>query len=185
MKDKMQEKEQNQEKNQRIEEIIRTYGDEILRLLYLYVKDLDTAKDLFQDTFVKVHMGLKDFRSESNIKTWITRIAINTAKDYLKSAWNRKVSTLSEYDTESEIDIRDENTRVEETVVNKDIRKNVRDAVLELKEEYKEVITCVYFLEMSIETTANQLSIPPGTVKSRLSRARSALKEILERRGLQ
>ena len=178
MKDKMQEKEQNQEKNQLIEEIIRTYGDEILRLLYLYVKDLDTAKDLFQDTFVKVHMGLKDFRSESNIKTWITRIAINTAKDYLKSAWNRKVSTLSEYDTESEIDIRDENTRVEETVVNKDIRKNVRD-------EYKEVITCVYFLEMSIETTANQLSIPPGTVKSRLSRARSALKEILERRGLQ
>lgn len=184
MKDNMQEQEQYQDNNQRIEEIIRTCGDEILRLLYLYVKDLDTAKDLFQDTFVKVHMGLKDFRSESNIKTWITRIAINTAKDYLKSAWNRRVSTLSEYDTECEVDIKDESPQVEETVIKKDTKKRVREAVLELKEEYREVITCVYFLEMSVETTANHLSIPPGTVKSRLSRARSALKEILERRGL-
>lgn len=172
-----------QEQNMQTENLIRTYGDEILRLIYLYVKDLDVAKDLFQDTFVKVHLKLKDFRNDSNIKTWITRIAINTAKDYLKSAWNQKVSNLSEYDTESEVDIVDTSPQVEEVVLAKEKKHQVREAVMQLKEEYKDVVTCVYFLEMSVEDTAKQLSIPSGTVKSRLSRARAALREILERRG--
>lgn len=166
------------------EYLIRTYGDEILRLLYLYVKDLDTAKDLFQDTFVKVHLRIKDFRNDSNIKTWITRIAINTAKDYLKSAWNQKVGSISEDENEAPIDIVDKSPQVEETVIAKDTRKQVRQAVMDLKEEYKDVVTCVYFQDMSVDDTAKYLSIPPGTVKSRLSRARTALREILERRGI-
>ena len=173
-----------QEQNAQTENLIRTYGDEILRLLYLYVKDLDVAKDLFQDTFVKVHLRIKDFRNDSNIKTWITRIAINTAKDYLKSAWNQKVSNLSEFDTESPVDIADTSPQVEETVLAKERKHLVRQAVMELKDEYKDVVTCVYFLDMSVDDTAKQLFIPPGTVKSRLSRARAALRDILERRGI-
>ena len=173
-----------QEQNAQTENLIRTYGDEILRLLYLYVKDVEAAKDLFQDTFVKVHLRLKDFRNESNIKTWITRIAINTAKDYLKSAWNTKVGSVAEYDSEHEIEIVDKSPGVEEAVVKKDTAKAVRHAVMELKEEYRDVVVCMYFLQMSVDETARELSVPPGTVKSRLSRARAALKEILERRGL-
>lgn len=173
-----------QEQNIQTENLIRTYGDEILRLLYLYVKDLDIAKDLFQDTFVKVHLRIKDFRNDSNIKTWITRIAINTAKDYLKSAWNQKVDNISEYEDETKVDIVDKSPQVEEMVLAKEKKQQVRHAVMELKEEYKDVVTCVYFLDMSVDDTAKQLSIPPGTVKSRLSRARAALREILERRGV-
>lgn len=173
-----------QEQNIQTENLIRTYGDEILRLLYLYVKDLDIAKDLFQDTFVKVHLRIKDFRNDSNIKTWITRIAINTAKDYLKSAWNQKVDNLSEYEDETKVDIVDKSPQVEEMVLAKEKKQQVRQAVMELKEEYKDVVTCVYFLDMSVDDTAKHLSIPPGTVKSRLSRARAALREVLERRGI-
>ena len=173
-----------QEQNAQTENLIRTYGDEILRLLYLYVKDLDIAKDLFQDTFVKVHLRLKDFRNDSNIKTWITRIAINTAKDYLKSAWNQKVSGISEDEEKNQMDIVDTSPQIEDTVIAKERRQTVRQAVMELKEEYKDVVTCVYFLDMSVDDASKHLGIPPGTVKSRLSRARGVLREILERRGI-
>ena len=55
---------------------------------------------------------------------------------------------------------------------------------MEIKEEYRDVVVCMYFVEMRVDETVRELAVPPGTVKSRLSRARAALKEILERRGL-
>ncbi|HCM12115.1 MAG TPA: hypothetical protein DHW85_02920, partial [Lachnospiraceae bacterium] len=80
-----------------IENLIRQYGNDVLRTAYMYVKDSHTAEDIFQEVFIKVNQKLSTFEGNSSIKTWIIRITINTCKDYLKSAWNRRVIPMMEY----------------------------------------------------------------------------------------
>ena len=80
-----------------IETLMRQYGNDVLRTAYMYVKDVHTAEDIFQDVFIKVNQKLSTFEGNSSIKTWIIRITINTCKDYLKSAWNRRVVPMMEY----------------------------------------------------------------------------------------
>lgn len=160
-----------------IETLMRQYGNDVLRTAYMYVKDIHTAEDIFQDVFIKVNQKLETFEGNSSIKTWIIRITINTCKDYLKSAWNRRVVPMMEYQEDaivSETDYDD--------VEKKDTREWIKKTVLSLPAKYKDVVLCVYFQEMTITETAQALNIAEGTAKSRLSRARLKLKSMLEGR---
>lgn len=160
-----------------IETLIRQYGNDVLRTAYMYVRDMNLAEDIFQDVFIKVNQKLHTFEGNASIKTWIIRITINTCKDYLKSAWNKRVVPMMEYQEDmiiSETDYDD--------VEKKDTRELIRKSVLSLPDKYKDVVLCVYFQDMTITETANALQIAEGTAKSRLSRARQRLKSVLEGR---
>ncbi len=160
-----------------IETLMRQYGNDVLRTAYMYVKDIHTAEDIFQDVFIKVNQKLSTFEGNSSIKTWIIRITINTCKDYLKSAWNRRVVPMMEYQEDaivSETDYDD--------VEKQDTKELIKKSVLSLPAKYKDVVLCVYFQEMTIMDAAQVLNIAEGTAKSRLSRARQRLKSILEGR---
>jgi RNA polymerase sigma-70 factor (ECF subfamily) len=160
-----------------IETLMRQYGNDVLRTAYMYVKDIHTAEDIFQDVFIKVNQKLSTFEGNSSIKTWIIRITINTCKDYLKSAWNRRVVPMMEYQEDaivSETDYDD--------VEKQDTKELIKKSVLSLPAKYKDVVLCVYFQEMTIMEAAQVLNIAEGTAKSRLSRARQRLKSILEGR---
>ncbi len=160
-----------------IESLMRQYGNDVLRMAYMYVKDIHTAEDIFQDVFIKVNQKLATFKGNSSIKTWIIRITINTCKDYLKSAWNRRVVPMMEYQEEaivSEMDYDD--------VEKQDTKELIKNTVLSLPAKYKEVVLCIYFQEMTITEAAHILNIAEGTAKSRLSRARMKLKSMLEGR---
>lgn len=65
-----------------IEALIREYGNDVLRTAYMYVKDIHTAEDIFQEVFIKVNQKLSTFEGNSSIKTWIIRITINACKDF-------------------------------------------------------------------------------------------------------
>ncbi|WP_167955338.1 sigma-70 family RNA polymerase sigma factor [Anaerosporobacter faecicola] len=160
-----------------LEVLMRTYGNDVLRTAYLYVKDLHLAEDIFQEVFIKVSLHYGQFRGDCSIKTWLLQITINTCKDYLKSAWNQRVEPTEEFQTQQFME--EGYDRIEK----KEDQKVVKKAVMDLPNKYKEVILCVYYQEMSIEETAVALQIAAGTVKSRLSRARQKMKELLERRG--
>jgi len=160
-----------------IETLMREYGNDVLRTAYSYVKDKFTAEDIFQEVFIKVYKNLDNFREESGIKTWLIRITINTCKDYLKSAYNRKVVPMMEFKEES-ITSEDDFEEVE----NRDRDRFVKETVMTLPEGYREVLLCVYYHEMSVAETAESLGIAEGTVKSRLSRAREIMKNKLEGR---
>ncbi len=162
-----------------LESLMRTYGNDVLRTAYMYVKDVHTAEDIFQEVFIKVNSNLHNFQGNSSIKTWIIRIAINTCKDYLKSAYSRRIVPMEEF-MEDSITAEDSYADIErqETI------QSVKDAVMELPEHYKDVIMCVYFQEMSMDQAAQMLDLPVGTIKSRLARAKEKLKEIMERRLL-
>lgn len=167
----------NQSSGPGLEELMRTYGNDVLRMAYLYVKDIHTAEDMFQEVFIKVNKNLEQFRGESDIKTWLMRITINTCKDYLKSAYHTKVVPMTEYEEDS-LEAEDDFEKLEQA----EKAKTVREAVMELPEKYRDVVICIYFNNMSVEATAKELNMQPGTVKSRLSRAREKLKPVLERR---
>lgn len=160
-----------------LESLMRTYGNEVLRTAYLYVKDIHAAEDIFQDVFLKVNMKLDTFREESSIKTWLIRITINVCKDYLKSAYQRKIVTMEEF-MEDSITAQDDYEQIER----KETCETVKEAVMQLPEHYRAVILCVYYQEMSMEEAAKVLDLPVGTVKSRLARAKSQLKETVEGR---
>ena len=160
-----------------IETLMREHGNDVLRTAYAYVKDKHTAEDIFQEVFIKVFKNLDSFRDESDIKTWIIRITINTSKDYLKSAYSRKVVPMMEF-KEDMITSDDDFEEIE----NRDRDEMIRKMVMSLPEQYREVILCVYYHDMSVADTAKSLDIAEGTVKSRLSRAREMMKNKLEGR---
>lgn len=160
-----------------IENLIREYGNDVLRTAYMYVKNIHTAEDIFQDVFIKVNQKLSTFEGNSSIKTWIIRITINTAKDFLKSAYNRRVVPMMEYQENGLVSDSDY-----ENVENKDTNDMIMEAVLSLPDKYKDVIISVYYNDMTIAEVASYLALPEGTVKSRLSRGRQRLKSALEGR---
>lgn len=162
-----------------LETLMRTFGNDVLRTAYMYVKDIHTAEDIFQEVFIKVNKNLHTFQGNSSVKTWLIRITINTCKDYLKSAYHRHTVPMDEF-VEDNISTEDDFNNIErqETI------QSVKEAVMELPDHYKDVVMCVYFQEMSMEQASQMLEVPVGTIKSRLTRAKEKLKEILERRLL-
>ncbi|MDD5934305.1 MAG: sigma-70 family RNA polymerase sigma factor [Clostridiales bacterium] len=162
-----------------LETLMRTFGNDVLRTAYMYVKDIHTAEDIFQDVFLKANNSLHTFQGNSSVKTWLIRITINTCKDYLKSAYHRHTVPMDEF-VEDNISTEDDFSKVER----QETQQSVKEAVMALPEHYKDVIMCVYFQEMTMDQASQMLGIPVGTIKSRLTRAKEKLKEILERRLL-
>ncbi|TAH73834.1 MAG: sigma-70 family RNA polymerase sigma factor [Anaerolineaceae bacterium] len=160
-----------------IETLIREYGNDVLRTAYMYVKDIHTAEDIFQEVFIKVNQKLSTFEGNSSIKTWIIRITINACKDYLKSAYNRRVVPMMEYQEDAIVSESDY-----DEVEKQDTNHMIKETVLSLPAKYRDVVLCVYFQEMTIAEAAQTLNIAEGTAKSRLSRARHKLKDMLEGR---
>ena len=160
-----------------LETLMREYGNDVLRTAFMYVKDNHLSEDIFQDVFLKVNQKLSTFQGSSSIKTWIISITINTCKDYLKSAWKRRVVPITEFH-ENTIAGKNDYTAVEQQDENQLIRK----VVMELPEKYKDIILCVYFQEMTISEAAALLKIAEGTAKSRLFRAKEKMKVCLEGR---
>lgn len=160
-----------------IEGLMNSFGNDVLRTAYMYVKDMHTAEDIFQEVFIKVYNNLHTFEGNSNIKTWIMRITINTCKDFFKSAYHRRIVPMEEFVGDAIVSETDfDRLEREETA------HAVKEAVMELPERYREVIFCVYYQELSMDQTAEALGIPSGTVKSRLARGKDKLKELMEGR---
>lgn len=160
-----------------IETLVREYGNDVLRTAYMYVKDCHLAEDIFQDVFIKVNQKLTNFQGNSSIKTWIISITINTCKDYLKSAWKRRVIPITEFH-ENTIVGKNDYTAVEQ----RDEKQLIRQTVMMLPDKYKDIVLCVYFHDMTISEAAAVLKIAEGTAKSRLFRAKEKMKLCLEGR---
>ncbi len=160
-----------------LEELMREYGNDVLRMAYLYVKDIHTAEDIFQEVFLKVNQKLDTYEGRSSVKTWLLSITMNTCKDFLKSAYQKRVVPMFDYLEEGEGG-EDNFDRIEQ----RETARTVREAVQELPQPCRDVVICVYFREMGMEETARELGIGTGTVKSRLYRAKEKLRQGLERR---
>ncbi len=155
-----------------IERLMNQYGNDVLRMSYIYLKDQQLAEDAFQEVFMKVFKKFDSFRFESSEKTWIIKITINVCKDMLKNNWLKKVNL---YDTD-EIFNDDENINVVEHEIDK---SELYHQVMTLPEKYQEVIILYYYQGFNVNEIASILNTTIGNVSSLLSRARVHLKKIL------
>ncbi len=151
-----------------INRLISIYGDTIFRLCYLYVKDYQIAEDIVQEVFVKVYRNYNKFKHNSDEKTWITKIAINTCKTYLKGSWVKRVILKEEI----------ENTFIEDVekrFIYQDEKAQLLLAVLEMDSRYKDIIILYYYNDLTISEISRILGISENTVKTRMVRGRKKL----------
>lgn len=158
-----------------IERLIHSYGNEVLKIAYIYLKDKHLAEDIFQEVFVKVYKNYGKFRGKSSEKTWILTITINTCKDALRSSWFKKVFMFTGAEKHT-IDDLPSAEALEDNVIKQMQHKQLLTHIMNLPSKYKEIILLYYYEHMSTFEISKILKIPEGTVRSRLFRAREILK---------
>lgn len=160
--------------------IVEKYEKLIFTICYQFVKDYQEAQNLTQETFISAYTHIDSCNMDS-IKPWLSRIATNKAKDYLKSAYNRRVVLNSE-DNNDDMAINNEKTP-ETLYISKEGMESIRDKILRLKEPYHKV-SVMYFLEdKSIVEISEVLKRPKKTVQTQIFRAKNILKEYINKEG--
>lgn len=162
-----------------IERLVLSYGDDVLRLATVILGAKELAEDVYQETFLRVCKAWTNFRGDSSEKTWITGIAVNVCRDFMRSAWKRRVTVSDEIvelvpDTYS---INEMDRRAE--------KDDMMKVLAGLSADHREAIVLYYYHDLDIRQIALALGIPEGTVKSRLHKARTKLAALLggESRG--
>ncbi|QQZ09881.1 sigma-70 family RNA polymerase sigma factor [Heyndrickxia vini] len=159
-----------------LDEIMKQYGQEILQLTYSYVKNRTVAEDLTQEIFVKCYRSLHTYNQRAKLRTWLWRIAINHCKDYLRSWYNKHV-VVTEHESET---IGTSKETVEQAVIKMDEDEKLAYEVMNLPDNYREIIYLFYFEEMRLKDIAEVTGVNENTLKSRLKRAKELLKVRLE-----
>ena len=164
--------------------LVEKYQRKLARLLSRLVRDPGEVEDVTQEAFIKAYRALPSFRGDSAFYTWLYRIGINTAKNYLV-AMGRRAPTSTEVEAEEaegqeggEL-LRDINTP-ESLLLTKEIGNTVNAAIESLPEELRSAIQLRELEGMSYEEIAKLMDCPIGTVRSRIFRAREAIAERLK-----
>ena len=171
------------------EEIYSAFHPKILRYLARMVGEQD-AEDLTQDVFVKAYRGLENFRGESQLSTWLYRIATNAAMDKLRSSSFQRIAQLRPSDDSIEGDqaggvdravlVKEEKHLVEKQLIREEMNDCIRGYVEKLPETYRAVLVLSEYEGLKNNEIAEILGVTLDTVKIRLHRARAKLKEELE-----
>jgi len=152
--------------------LVKKYYEDIKRVAFAGTRDIYDAEDITQTAFMKLFNTSEIFEDDENIKMWLIRIAINEYKSLWRSPWKSKVDYyIPDRKTEG---CRDED------------RTRVMEAVLKLKQKYREVIHLFYYEDYTAKEIGEMLGISENTVFKRLQRAREKLKDsILQKEALE
>jgi RNA polymerase sigma-70 factor (ECF subfamily) len=156
------------------ERLVEKYLPRIFNLVYFRVEDYEEARDLTQEIFLKAFKSYSSFRGDSSPYTWLYRIALNHTSNYLKKKGRMKNVSLEEMveKNPSSLGVVSEERFLDE--------EKVREKVMALPHQYRDVIVLFYFDQMKVEEISELLGIAPGTVKSRLARGRQILSQWLK-----
>ncbi len=157
------------DRNQRLEQLVDRYQEQVMRMCFLYLCDKTLAEDAMQETFLKVYRALDTFRGEASEKTWIMRIAIRTCYDMNHSGWFRVFNRSVTPDMVPETAVPFEESDDE-----------LMNAVIRLPIRLREVILLYYYQHMNVNETAEALGISQSSVSGRLKRGRERLKAMME-----
>jgi len=163
--------------------LVAKYQRKLFRLLSRLIRDQAEIEDVAQEAFIKAYRALPNFRGESAPYTWLYRIAINTAKNYLV-AQGRRAPTRTETGIEDAENFDDgDSLRTEDTpermLLSKQVAEAVNRAIERLPEDLRTAIVLRELEGLSYEEIAESMNCPIGTVRSRIFRAREAVAEEL------
>src|SRR6186997_3620440 len=163
--------------------LVEKYQRKLARLLSRLIRDPGEVEDVTQEAFIKAYRALPSFRGDSAFYTWLYRIGINTAKNYLV-AMGRRAPTTTSFDNEEAEgfeegeQLRDINTP-ESLLLSNEIAETVNSTIEQLPEELRRAIQMREIDGKSYEEIAQEMKCPIGTVRSRIFRAREAIAEQL------
>lgn len=172
---------------QAFNQLIAQYQKQVFNIAYGMLSDYEDASDASQEVFVKVYRSIASFRGQSSFSTWIYRICANVCNDSLRKRQRRGITVSIENDDDDNTisEIPSDTPTPEENVMMNERQRAVREAINSLSDEYREIIVYSDINQLSYDEISQILKCPVGTIKSRLNRARNALKKILsEKREL-
>ena len=151
--------------------LVEQYQTPLRRMCFIMLRDEELAKDAVQDTFLKVYKNIDVFRGECSEKTWLMRIAVNTCRDMIHSAWFRHLDRRITPEQLPESCERADEDAVDLTI-----------EVMRLSQKHREVILLYYYENMTTDEIAQALGVAKSTVSVRLEQGRQNLRKMLERR---
>ena len=163
--------------------LVAKYQRKLIRLLSRFIRDAAEVEDVAQEAFIKAYRALPNFRGDSAFYTWLYRIGINTAKNYLV-AMGRRAPTSTSMDAEEAEDLgetellQDLNTP-ENLMMSRQVADSVNQTLDKLPEDLRTAISLREMEGLSYEEIASAMNCPIGTVRSRIFRAREAIAEQL------
>lgn len=158
--------------------LVLRYQHRLLGLIGRLVRDPHEAEDIAQETFIKAYRALANFRGESAFYTWLYRIAINTANNYLVSRGRRPPDTDLDIDDEEEIEAQvalADNDNPEANQQRDELKRAIDQAIADLPEDLRTAFSLREFSGLSYEEITEIMDCPVGTVRSRIFRAREAI----------
>lgn len=163
--------------------LVLKYQHKVVKLISRYVRDSSEVLDIAQESFLKAYRALPNFRGESAFYTWLYRIAINTAKNYLVSQSRRPpdgdIDSMDAELYEGASELRDYGTP-ERLLLKEEIEQALIEAIDQLPQDLRTAITLRELEGLSYEEIAEAMECPIGTVRSRIFRAREAINKRLE-----
>ena len=163
-------------------QLVAMHEKRVYTLALRITGDREDAEDAAQEAFLSAWKGLPNFRGEAGFSTWLYRLTSNAAIDCLRRDRRQRVSASLD-DGELGMEVSDPAPTPQEQAESESLREAVRWGLGELSNEHREVLALREFQELSYEEIAQQLDMDLGTVKSRISRARGALRKILLKSG--
>ena len=163
--------------------LVLKYQHKVVNLISRYIHDPSEALDVAQEAFIKAYRALPKFRGDSAFYTWLYRIAINTAKNYLVAQGRRPPKTDIDAEDAEQYegagDLREYATP-EHMLMKDEIERTVIETIEQLPEDLRTAITLRELEGLSYEEIAEAMGCPVGTVRSRIFRAREAINKRLE-----
>lgn len=163
--------------------LVSKYQNKIFVIISRFISDQAEVYDVAQDTFIKAYRALPNFRGDSQFYTWIYRIAINTAKNYLTAKGRRPpASDIDSQEAESFgiATALKENASPEKLLMRDELKQVIFATIEQLPDDLKTAITLREMEGLSYEEIAESMECPVGTVRSRIFRAREAIDESIK-----
>ena len=165
-------------------ELVRLYEKKVYALTLRMCKNPDDAAEAAQEAFLAAWQGLKFFRGEASFSTWLYRLASNACVDLLrKEQRHRAAAGPSLNDEDTYMDIADDAATPQELAERSELREQIEEGLQSLSPEHREVLILRELHQLSYDEIAQTLDLDTGTVKSRISRGRKALRNFLLQSG--
>jgi len=168
------------------EQLISNYETKVYTIAYRYFGNYNDASDMAQEALIRVYRSINSFRGESSFSTWLYRVVTNVCKDELRRRARHTTVSMDEMIENGRAPAVETKCRpIEEMILRKELQDEVQEVLNSLAEDYRTIVIMRDIQGYSYEEISFFLECSLGTVKSRLNRARNALKEkLLERRDL-
>jgi RNA polymerase sigma-70 factor (ECF subfamily) len=162
--------------------LVVRHQNKVMNIVSRYVKNSGDVADVTQEAFIKAYRALPNFRGESAFYTWLYRIAVNSAKNYLTSQGRKPPASdvdASEADYYDGSDALKENNSPERSLLSDELQEKLFSTIDGLPDDLKAAITLREIEGLSYEEIATVMECPVGTVRSRIFRAREAIDKVI------